>query len=390
MTTLRCLHGLTARTAPHASATAARALSSSAVPQVKVTNSAHGQRLEALRQRLAEEARQGPTFADMGITLEDFAFGTDATTGVKPSRKPNASNRKPSWLKAQPTEGPNYERLKKTVRGLGLATVCEEAKCPNIGECWGGGKDGVATATIMLMGDTCTRGCSFCAVKTSKKPAPLDPEEPAKVASAIAQWGLDYIVFTSVDRDDYADYGAAHFAKTVSLLRAQLPEIIIECLTPDFQGDKELIDMVAKSGLDVFAHNVETVERLQRRVRDYRANYKQSLFVLEQAKASVPTMVTKTSLMLGVGERNEDILQTLKDLRNSGVDVVTFGQYLRPSTKHMPVKEYVTPEAFAEWQKVAEQMGFLYVASGPMVRSSYKAGEFFMKNLLKNRKAAVV
>jgi lipoic acid synthetase len=192
-------------------------------------------------------------------------------------------------------------------------------------------------------------------------------------------------VFTSVDRDDYPDYGAEHFAKTVRLLREQLPEIMIECLTPDFQGDKELIDMVAKSGLDVFAHNVETVERLQRRVRDYRANYKQSLFVLEQAKASVPTMVTKTSLMLGVGERKEDIYQTLKDLRNSGVDVVTFGQYLRPSTKHMPVKEYVTPEAFAEWQNVAEQLGFLYVASGPMVRSSYKAGEFFMKNLLKNR-----
>lgn len=366
----------------------ARALSSVAAPQVKITKSERGSRLAELRQRLEEEARTGPAFADMAISLKDFALEQTESAGadaVKPSRKPNASNRKPSWLKAQPTQGANYERLKKTVRGLGLATVCEEAKCPNIGECWGGGKDGIATATIMIMGDTCTRGCSFCAIKTSKKPAPLDPEEPAKVAKAVAQWGLDYIVFTSVDRDDYPDYGADHFAKTVRLLRAQLPEIMIECLTPDFQGDKALIDMMAKSGLDVFAHNVETVERLQRRVRDYRANYKQSLFVLEQAKASVPTLVTKTSLMLGVGERNEDIYQTLKDLRNSGVDVVTFGQYLRPSTKHMPVKEYVTPEAFAEWQRVAEQMGFLYVASGPMVRSSYKAGEFFMKNLLKNR-----
>lgn len=369
---------------------AARCLSSSplAAPQVKVTNSERGSRLAELRARLVEEAQQGPAFTDQALSLADFAFGE--AEGAKPSRKPNASNRKPSWLKAQPTQGPNYERLKKTVRGLGLATVCEEAKCPNIGECWGGGKDGIATATIMLMGDTCTRGCSFCAVKTSKKPAPLDPEEPTKVASAIAQWGLDYIVFTSVDRDDYEDLGASHIARTVSLLREQLPEIMIECLTPDFQGRQELIDLVARSGLDVFAHNLETVERLQRRVRDYRANYKQSLFVLEQAKASVPTMVTKTSLMLGVGERKEDIYQTLKDLRNTGVDVVTFGQYLRPSTKHMPVKEYVTPEAFAEWQKVAEQMGFLYVASGPMVRSSYKAGEFFMKNLLKNRKAEVV
>ncbi|GLE04319.1 hypothetical protein PINS_up013234 [Pythium insidiosum] len=386
-TTLRELCGCVARSSAHPSALAARALSSVAAPQVKVTKSERGDRLQALRERLAAEAKQGPAFSDLGISLQDFAFADDGEApGVKPSRKPNASNRKPSWLKAQPTQGANYERLKQTVRGLGLATVCEEAKCPNIGECWGGGKDGIATATIMLMGDTCTRGCSFCAVKTSKKPAPLDPEEPMKVATAISQWGLDYIVFTSVDRDDYPDYGAEHFAKTVSLLREKLPEIIIECLTPDFQGDKALIDMVARSGLDVFAHNVETVERLQRRVRDYRANYKQSLFVLEQAKVSVPTMVTKTSLMLGLGERKEDIFQTLKDLRNSGVDVVTFGQYLRPSVKHMPVKEYVTPEAFAEWQKVAEQMGFLYVASGPMVRSSYKAGEFFMKNLLQGRK----
>lgn len=358
-----------------------------AAPQVKVTHSERGSRLAALRKQLEDEARTGPTFNETAISLDDFVFNSEGL--AKPSRRPDASNRKPSWLKAQPTLGPNYERLKKTIRSLGLATVCEEAQCPNIGECWGGGKDGIATATIMIMGDTCTRGCSFCAIKTSKKPKPLDPEEPAKVADVISQWGLDYIVFTSVDRDDYEDFGANHFAKTVRLLREKMPEIMIECLTPDFQGDKDLIDIMAKSGLDVFAHNVETVERLQRRVRDYRANYKQSLFVLEQAKVSVPTMVTKTSLMLGVGERKEDLYQTLKDLRNSGVDVVTFGQYLRPSTKHMPVKEYVTPEAFAEWQKVAEQMGFLYVASGPMVRSSYKAGEFFMKSLLQNRKLKV-
>ncbi|KAG6962315.1 hypothetical protein JG687_00007223 [Phytophthora cactorum] len=309
---------------------------SNAAASVQVTHSERGLRLAALRERLTEEARQGPTFSEQALSLEDFAFEADAAPGTKPSRKPNASNRKPKWLKAQPTQGANYERLRKTVKNLGLSTVCEEAKCPNIGECWGGGKDGIATATIMLMGDTCTRGCSFCAVKTSKKPKPLDPEEPNKVAEAIAAWGLDYIVFTSVDRDDYEDLGAGHFAKTVSTLRAKLPEILIECLTPDFQGHDNLIDQVATSGLDVFAHNLETVERLQRRVRDYRANYKQSLHVLERAKS------------------------------------------------------YVTPEAFAEWQKVAEQMGFLYVASGPMVRSSYKAGEFFMKNLLKNRKAEVV
>ncbi|TDH70127.1 hypothetical protein CCR75_003989 [Bremia lactucae] len=349
-----------------------------------------GSRLAALREILTEESRQGTTFSDQALSVKDFAFEAEATPDIRPSRKPNASNRKPKWLKAKPTQGENYERLRKTVKGLGLSTVCEEAKCPNIGECWGGGKDGIATATIMLMGDTCTRGCSFCAVKTSKKPKPIDPEEPYKVAEAIAAWGLDYIVFTSVDRDDYEDFGASHFAKTVSTLRAKLPEILIECLTPDFQGHDELINQVATSGLNVFAHNLETVERLQRRVRDYRANYKQSLHVLEQAKVAAPLMVTKTSLMLGVGERNEDLFQTLRDLRDSGVDVVTFGQYLRPSTKHMPVKAYVTPEVFAEWQKVAEQMGFLYVASGPMVRSSYKAGEFFMKNLLNTRKVESV
>lgn len=362
---------------------------SSVVAPVEVNRSVHGSRLAALRQRLTEEALQGPTFSEQALSLKDFAFEAEAVPVNKPSRKPNASNRKPKWLKAQPTQGSNYERLRKTVKELGLSTVCEEARCPNIGECWGGGKDGIATATIMLMGDTCTRGCSFCAVKTSKKPNPLDPQEPYKVAEAVAAWGLDYIVFTSVDRDDYEDLGASHFAKTVLTLRAKLPTILIECLTPDFQGHDNLVDQVATSGLDVFAHNLETVERLQRRVRDYRANYKQSLHVLERAKVAAPHLVTKTSLMLGVGECEEDLFQTLRDLRNSGVDVVTFGQYLRPSTKHMPVKSYVTPEAFAEWQKVAEQMGFLYVASGPMVRSSYKAGEFFMKNLLKNRNAEV-
>lgn len=304
---------------------------------------------------------------------------------TKPPRRPSAANRKPRWLTAQPTAGPKYEQLKATVRTLGLATVCEEAKCPNIGECWGGGKHGTATATIMLMGDTCTRGCRFCAVKTSSTPPPLDPREPGHVASAIAEWQLDYVVFTSVDRDDLSDYGAAHFASTVSLLRQKLPHILIECLTPDFLGEAALIDKVVLSGLDVFAHNIETVERLQRRVRDRRANYHQSLDVLRRAKMTKPDVVTKTSLMLGVGETKADVLQTLKDLRRTGVDVVTFGQYLRPSPKHMPVHEYVTPEAFEEWQRIAEDMGFLYVASGPMVRSSYKAGEYFLTNLLKDR-----
>ena len=347
----------------------------------------HGTRLEELRKQLEEESRMGSELMDFAISAQDVA--TTRHDG-KPSRRPNALNRKPTWLKAQPATGANYTRLKETVRSLGLATVCEEAKCPNIGECWGGGADGTATATIMLMGDTCTRGCSFCAVKTSRAPPPLDPDEPTKVATAIAAWGLDYVVFTSVDRDDLDDFGAGHFSETVRSLKAKLPEILVECLTPDFQGKTDLIEQVATSGLDVFAHNIETVERLQRRVRDHRAGYKQSLSVLEHVKKVCPSMVTKTSLMLGVGETAEDVLETLKDLRRAGVDVVTFGQYLRPSTKHMPVKEYVTPESFAEWQRIGEEMGFLYVASGPMVRSSYKAGEYFLKNLLKDRQQVVV
>ncbi|OQS02644.1 lipoic acid synthetase, mitochondrial precursor [Thraustotheca clavata] len=367
----------------------------SAVRRLSTKAAMRASRLEVLRAQLAQEALEldeakknkiDAAWGDNVIKAQDIDALMASPDSIKPSRKPNASNRKPTWLKAQPTSGDNYVRLRDTVRTLGLATVCEEARCPNIGECWGGGKDGTATATIMLMGDTCTRGCSFCAIKTSKCPPPLNPEEPDKVSRAIASWGLDYVVFTSVDRDDLPDAGATHFASTVSLLRERLPEILIECLTPDFSGRVDLINQVANSGLDVFAHNVETVERMQRRVRDHRANYRQSLNVLEQAKRAKPTLVTKTSLMLGVGEKPAEILQTLKDLRSSGVDVVTFGQYLRPSTRHMPVAEYVSPEAFQEWQKVGESMGFLYVASGPMVRSSYKAGEFFLTNLLRDKK----
>nr|CCA20116.1 lipoic acid synthetase putative [Albugo laibachii Nc14] len=356
------------------------ASSYSSSKDVLVHHAERGQRLEALRQQLAKEYQVGTSFNDCVLSVSNNSPKEDKSG--KPSRKPTASNRKPDWLKALPTSGPNYERLKKTVKELGLATVCEEARCPNIGECWGGGKDGVATATIMLMGDTCTRGCSFCAVKTSRKPAPLDPDEPHKVSKAISDWGLDYVVFTSVDRDDYEDFGANHFAETVGLLRNRKPGIIIECLTPDFQGQRGLVEIVASSGLDVFAHNVETVERLQRRVRDHRANYRQSLMVLQYAKQCVPTLVTKTSLMLGLGEQAEEVLATLRDLRAHNVDVVTFGQYLRPSVKHLPVKEYITPQQFEEWQEIAEGMGFLYVASGPLVRSSYKAGEFFMTKLL--------
>lgn len=313
---------------------------------------------------------------------------------------------KPAWLKGTVPSGENYTRLRDTVRSLGLATVCEEARCPNIGECWGG-KKGTATATIMIMGDTCTRGCAFCNVKTSRNPAPLDPLEPENVSQAIIAWGLDYVVLTSVDRDELEDQGASHFARTVQLLKKNAPEILVECLTPDFRGNKEFVQLVANSGLDVFAHNIETVERLQRRVRDYRAGYKQSLEVLRMAKearvdpsaarpipleGSVPPaspspslarpLITKTSIMLGLGETDEDIRATLRDLRAVDCDVVTFGQYLRPSKRHMSVQRYVPPEEFDQWREEAQGMGFKYVASGPMVRSSYRAGELYLKGML--------
>lgn len=371
------------------------AFASHTVPVVTVTKTSS--RLEALRAQLSEDSK------DINNTLESFSqMGQESeqsscsTTSIVRTEQRKAAPRpahilpKPSWLKAQPATSENYLSLRSTVRELGLATVCEEAKCPNIGECWGGGGDGktegTATATIMIMGDTCTRGCSFCAVKTSRKPPPLDPEEPEKVATAIAKWGLDYVVLTSVDRDDLEDQGACHFRSVVQKLKEKSAEsgkrILVEALTPDFRGNLDLVSMVATSGLDVYAHNVETVERLQRRVRDYRAGYAQSLSVLEHVKKVNPKAFSKTSIMLGLGETDTEIQQTLRDLRMIDVDVVTFGQYLQPSRRHLPVKEYVTPEKFDEWRVEAESMGFKYVASGPMVRSSYKAGEFFMKNMI--------
>jgi lipoyl synthase len=371
-------------------------------------------RLQALRKQLAVE----------GSTVNDFIMSKNTTIGapttdhnnapaspptmiVRKKAAPRSSKilPKPHWLKAAPAESENYQKLRSTVRELGLATVCEQARCPNIGECWGGGgKDSTATATIMIMGDTCTRGCRFCSVKTSRAPPPLDPDEPEKVATAVAAWGLDYVVFTSVDRDDLPDQGAHHFAQVVQALRRKgKPDLLIEALTPDFQGNRELIRLVATSGLDVFAHNMETVEALTSRVRDRRANYAQSLGVLEYVKSlhndnteasnnnkssrnANRRCLTKTSIMLGLGETDEQIRTTLRDLRNVDVNVVTFGQYLQPTRQHLPVQAYIHPDKFAEWQAEGESMGFDYVASGPLVRSSYKAAEFYIKNLLHNEK----
>jgi len=369
-----CIHSFSTQTVEVTLTTAATVSSSS---------SSSPTRLEALRQQLARDDQS---------TLDEFALEPTAVPSLlrrKNKKAPPRSSKilpKPSWLKAQPATSDNYKALRSTVRELGLATVCEEARCPNIGECWGGTEDGTATATIMIMGDTCTRGCRFCSVKTSRAPPPLDPEEPEKVSTAIAKWGLDYVVLTSVDRDDLEDQGSDHFRQVVMRLKEKKPDLLVEALTPDFQGQLDLATNVATSGLDVYAHNIETVERLTPRVRDRRAKYRQSMDVLRHVKSLRTGCLTKTSIMLGLGETDDEVRQTLQDLRDIDCDVVTFGQYLQPTKKHLPVQEYVTPEKFDQWQKEGEAMGFTYVASGPLVRSSYKAGELFLKNHIQHQR----
>ncbi|OQD77176.1 hypothetical protein PENDEC_c003G00328 [Penicillium decumbens] len=346
--------------------------------------------------------RRSTTFRDKlnaGPSFSDFVSGgkeepldpSEAyalkTAMVGPAGRKKEITRLPSWLKTPIPDSKNYQRLKKDLRGLNLHTVCEEARCPNISDCWGGGDKAAATATIMLMGDTCTRGCRFCSVKTSRAPPPLDPHEPENTAEAISRWGLGYVVLTSVDRDDLADGGARHFAETVIKIKQKAPSILVECLTGDYRGDLEMAKLVARSGLDVYAHNVETVEALTPFVRDRRATFQQSIRVLAAAKEARPDLITKTSLMLGLGETDEQLWDALRQLRAVNVDVVTFGQYMRPTKRHMAVEEYVTPDRFETWRQRALDMGFLYCASGPLVRSSYKAGEAFIENVLKKRRA---
>lgn len=288
---------------------------------------------------------------------------------------------KPEWLKVRAPSGENYTKIKNMLGELKLATVCQEAKCPNMGECWAGG-----TATVMLMGEVCTRGCRFCHVKTGNPKGKIDELEPEKLAYSISQMALEYVVITSVDRDDLPDQGAAHFARTVTTIKKLKPDLIVEILTPDFRGQMDLVNQIVDAKPDVFAHNIETVERLTPSVRDPRAKYRQSLAVLEGVKKHDPTRYTKSSIMLGLGEQEEEVIQTLKDLRSVGCDVVTFGQYLQPTKRHLKVIEYVHPDQFKAWQKIAEDMGFLYVASGPLVRSSYRAGEFFMKGIVERQR----
>ncbi|KAJ5917878.1 Elongator protein 3/MiaB/NifB [Penicillium verhagenii] len=338
-----------------------------------------------------DKLNAGPSFSDFVSSGDEPLDPSEAYALKKvmagPAGRKKEITRLPDWLKTPIPDSKNYQRLKKDLRGLNLHTVCEEAKCPNISDCWGGGDKAAATATIMLMGDTCTRGCRFCSVKTSRTPAPLDPHEPENTAEAISRWGLGYVVLTSVDRDDLSDGGAHHFAETVIKIKAKAPSILVECLTGDYRGDLEMAQVVARSGLDVFAHNVETVEELTPHVRDRRATFQQSISVLKAAKAAKPDLITKTSLMLGLGETDEQLWDALRQLRAVDVDVVTFGQYMRPTKRHMAVHEYVTPDRFEAWRQRALDMGFLYCASGPLVRSSYKAGEAFIENVLKKRRA---
>jgi len=284
---------------------------------------------------------------------------------------------KPPWLRVRAPGGDRYHELKKTFRELNLFTVCEEAHCPNVGECWREG-----TATVMLLGDVCTRGCRFCAVTTGR-PGPLDQAEPEHVAQAIGTMALQYVVLTMVDRDDLPDGGAAQVARTVRSLKELRSDLLVETLVGDFQGENDPIDTVVDAQPDVFAHNVEVVRRVTRRVRDARCGYDRSLSVLRRAKERAPDRVTKSSLMVGIGETDEEVVEALSDLRSAGVDIVTIGQYLRPSPKHHEVMRFVTPETFAEFERAALSMGFLYAASGPLVRSSYKAAEVFVRSVLR-------
>jgi lipoic acid synthetase len=292
---------------------------------------------------------------------------------------------KPDWLKVPIPAGPTVAHLEKVLRDRGLHTVCEEARCPNQGECWASG-----TATFMVLGDTCTRGCRFCAVKTHAIGNPVDAEEPTKVAEACIAMGLKYVVLTMVDRDDLPDGGAAHVASTIRAIKQRSPGMLVESLVGDFlaadpETTEHQIATVLAARPDVYAHNLETVLRLTPRVRDHRCSYVHSLRTLRTAKKLRPGIVTKSSVMLGLGESEREVEQAMDDLREHGVDVVTFGQYLRPTMLHLPVREHLTPARFAALEQRAQKKGFLYVAAGPLVRSSYKAAEFYIAGMLRQR-----
>ncbi|MFQ5620361.1 MAG: lipoyl synthase [Candidatus Nanoarchaeia archaeon] len=283
---------------------------------------------------------------------------------------------KPDWLKIRPPKTETFAKIKNALHKRNLVTVCEESHCPNMSECW----DKEGTATFMVLGDTCTRACRFCNVKTAFPAQPVDKDEPQKIADAIAEMQLDYAVITSVDRDDLPDEGSGHFAECIRAIKKAHPTCLVEVLIPDFKGNKEFIKKIIDAKPDVIAHNIETVERLQRKVRDPRANFVQSISVLDYVKET-SSIFTKSSIMLGLGETKEEVIDAMKELRKHNVDIFTIGQYLRPSEKHLPVLEYVHPDIFKLYEEEGKKLGFKYIASGPFVRSSYRAGELYVKSL---------
>ena len=295
----------------------------------------------------------------------------------KQSQQDEALLKKPDWLRIKLSSSPKYSEVKKRVKDLKLSTVCEEAKCPNISECWSHG-----TATIMLMGAVCTRACQFCSVDTGNPKGWLDPNEPMNTAKTVKEMGLQYVVLTSVDRDDLADGGAAHYAATIRQIKQLSPDTKVEALTGDFQGKTDCVQLILDSGVDVFAQNLETVKRLTHPFRDPRASYQQTLDVLAYAKKSNSDVVTKTSLMLGIGETEQEILEAMDDLRKIYTDVLTLGQYMQPTKNHYKVERYVPPEEFRTLRQKGLEKGFLEIASGPLVRSSYRADRIFAKDNL--------
>jgi lipoic acid synthetase len=301
---------------------------------------------------------------------------TAIKNGIKASSKDSQKRlKKPSWLRIKVKGGSVYEKTKNIVHAHKLSTVCEEAMCPNISECWSSG-----TATIMLMGDTCTRACRFCAVNTGNPQGWLDKDEAKNTAESVRLMGLKYLVLTSVNRDDLEDGGAGHYAEVVRRVKADNPDVAVEALTPDFQGIFDCIETVVDSGIAVFAQNVETVKRLTHPVRDARATYEQTLAVLKHAKEYKPEVLTKTSIMLGLGETEEEIIEAMDDLRVINCDILTFGQYLQPTENHLPIERYVTPEEFGKYRQWGLDRGFMEVVSGALVRSSYRAEKVLMKN----------
>jgi lipoic acid synthetase len=327
-------------------------------------------------------SKDTPTIKGIPIVQSGSKYQTEAgfsaiKNGVKQRRdaEPLEHGRKPKWLRAPMPSGAGYSSTRNIVKEHRLSTVCEESMCPNIGECWNAG-----TATIMVLGSVCTRACRFCAVDTGNPKGWLDPDEPRNTGRAVALMGLEYVVITSVDRDDLADYGAGHYAACVTEIKRQNPTTAVEALTPDFNGVEAHVATVVDSGLEVFAQNVETVKRLTHPVRDPRASYEQTIEVLRFAKAHRPDVMTKTSLMLGLGEQDHEVLQAMDDLRAANVDILTFGQYLRPTPNHLPVERFVTPDEFATYREEGLQKGFLEVVAGPMVRSSYRAEQVLQKN----------